>query len=137
MFFGIKTMIELEFRLNGVQKLRSIFSKLMGTDPIHEALQQSIQPFFSEIRNYEAPNVPSYQRTFSLMNSWKYEIKRTFSTASIKITSDNIAAPFVRGASTQARIHMGRWKTDEQITQAHSDRVIKAIDDAFIRRINV
>lgn len=129
-------MIDLSFKLTGTQKLRSLLSRLMGSDPIYDALSESGRPLFADVRNYEAPAVSSYQRTFALMNSWRYEVKRSFSSASIKITSENIAAPFVRGANTQAWMHKNRWRTDEQIAQAHNDRIVRAIDDAFTRRIN-
>jgi hypothetical protein len=128
-------MIDLSFSFTGMQKLKTLLYKLVGSDPLYDALQQSAAPLFADVRAYEASPL-SYERTYKLMNSWRYEVKKSLSSASITITSSVDYSPFVRGDKTQAWMHKGRWNTDREIAERHRARIMQNIDNAFSRRIN-
>lgn len=129
-------MIDLSFRINGIDRIKSIFSKLIGNDPIYDAFSEASGPLLEQMRAYEAPPVASYARSYQLMNSWRSQIKRNFSNVSISITSDARSSIFVRGKKSQAWMHRGRWNTDEQIAQAHIPNLVDAISTAYSRQIN-
>lgn len=129
-------MIDISYKLTGLQKLYSIFHSLVGSDPIVDAFDSTIPQLVADVRTYDAPPVPGYSRTMNLANSWKYNLKRSFSNASASITSSAPYSGYVRGSTTQAWMHRGRWRTDQQIAADHEHAIIDALENAFSRRIN-
>ena len=65
------------------------------------------------------PELPNqrYRRTYALRGSWR---KRRAGPTTMHIESMNVGyAPYVMGDGRQARIHQGRWNTDEQIARQY------------------
>lgn len=127
--------LELSYHLNGMQRLRSVFSSLWGSDPIYEALQAGQQRILQDLKTYPAGRGIRYNRSYALAASWTGMIERSSTDAKLRFQNAQWYSKFVQGQRTQAWMHRGRWKTDEQILKENESNFQRELENAFKRRI--
>lgn len=127
--------------------------ELIGDDEIVAALRQSPQivgqeakkasdasllMLVGDLKQYPpAPPASAYVRTMTLGRTWAAASpawKTTGSGFEGRIGNPTPYAPEVQGQGTQARVHRGRWRTDEDVIEGNYDR-IKAYFAAAAQRI--
>lgn len=122
MSFSIELIgnVELAARLDPA-RLESVISQAlpgMGAD-----VQRMAQVYPPELPNQR------YRRTFALRGSWR---QRRAGPTELHVESAGVVyAPWVQGAPTQARIHRGRWQTDEGIARAYEPTAQRQIERAI------
>ncbi len=109
---------------------------------IHRATDQALLALVPDLSHYP-PELPGqrYIRTGDLGEGWKDSQPQWVAIKSgFEGSIDNPVAygPDVQGHLTQAKIHSGRWKTDQQIVDKHAveteaiyDRALQEIVDAI------
>ena len=109
---------------------------------LHRATDQALINLVPDLAHYP-PELPRqrYVRTGDLGEGWTDAQPQWQSIASgFEGSIDNPVAygPDVQGHLTQARIHSGRWQTDQAIVEAHAleteaiyDKALQAIADAI------
>src|SRR5678816_4547319 len=112
-------MISVKFKSTDVKRLLK-----KSPDSLGRALEGAVNDIAAlalrELTEYpsEPPN-SSYTRTLTLMRSWAIERSGVLLQARAIVGSNENIAPynrFVQAAGEQARIHAGRWPTDESVS---------------------
>lgn len=122
-------MITIEFL--GEEQIQAIVKELSGDDWLKKPTNLSAALIQKELATYPPPPAGStYRRTGTLGRRWQFvtEIKPFRVVANVFNTTSY--APFVEGSMTQARIHQGRWPTDEQVVEESLEPVAELYADS-------
>lgn len=97
---------------------------------IETALEGAASLIRADIKTYPSPPAGSrYVRTGTLGRSWAQQVQRMQAI----IGNVTAYAPYVQGATEQAWMHKGRWKTTADVAKARAQDVKGLIEQALAR----
>ena len=74
-----------------------------------------------------------YDRTGKLGQAWTTSVRQTARETVGKVGNNIKYAKWVQAAATQAWMHVGRWRTDEQAIKQFEAKIVKRFRDAIER----
>lgn len=117
-------MANVEITITGVEDLQRKLEKLAGGKALEQATRDAAQVLVNDMRQYPAPPAKSrYIRTGNLGKRWTAKVTVSGDTALATIGNDVPYAPYVQSERQQARVHRGRWQTDEQVSKQDEGKV--------------
>ena len=83
--------------------------------------------------SFMAASYRGYKRTGKLGQRWANGKRVSTSANGIegKLTNNLKYAPYVQSAALQAKVHQGRWRTDEMAVNKHRGWIVQAFNDAI------
>jgi hypothetical protein len=69
-----------------------------------------------------------YRRTGTLGRRWTTRPIRTATMVGREVGNNTEYAPLVQSAAVQARVHRGRWLTDEAVIEREAPRIIRDVE---------
>lgn len=128
-------MISVRVRVRGIEE---ISKKLSGVPfgargaATEAAAKVLIGNQATGLQHYPAPRSgSSYIRTFLLRFGWK--VSAWGDGTSIRIRNEVEHAPYVQGNTTQAWMHVGRWRTVAKVITDNTAAMHRAINQAVAR----
>ena len=125
-------MAEIKTTFRGIDKLPTLVARIAAAKNFYKVARPIVDEWQETTvliaRKYPPPPPGSkYVRTFKLQNSWRMSPISGVGTIRASVYSNGTAnagygdyAPYVMGATKQASIHQGRWKTDKMIADETS-----------------
>lgn len=77
------------------------------------------------------PPTSTYRRTRNLGNRWETRVVATGGQIGAQVFNPVGYGPFVQGQETQARVHRGRWLTDEGALDMHRRDILDNVGRAL------
>ena len=98
----------------------------------------SLALLHSQLATYPAPpSGSSYRRTGTLGRSWVTPPPTETPDGLQGEIGNNVTyAPYVQSQERQARVHQGRWPTDEQVIAQNEARIREIFADAIQQALN-
>lgn len=119
----------ISIQIQGMEQLAQRLGKAVSAETLAAPLQRATERLRSRLATYPA-ELPGqvYQRTGNLGRGWAASVSGSEGTVSNRVSY----GPWVQGDKTQARIHRGRWLTDQQA----ADQEAPAIEADFQQAID-
>lgn len=105
-------------------------------DSLQRDVGDAMDAIAADAADYPPPTGGTYVRTGNLGHGWTdgNTLFQGGSTMLEAVRENSVAyAPYVQGAAEQARVHVGRWRTDEQLMDAWEARVAQMVEDGLDR----
>lgn len=119
-------------RITGIQQVNGNLNKLKNRSILRPPMAQSVQMLQRYMARYpSAPAGSSYTRTGTLGRRWVTRIKQTARGLLGEIGNNTPYGPFVQSERFQARIHRGRWQTDEDAIRENESAIIRFFERAL------
>lgn len=77
------------------------------------------------------PPASSYRRTGLLGRAWASRTLRRAAALTTEVANPTRYAPLVQSRERQARVHQGRWTTDEQALDMHARDIVDGVSRAL------
>lgn len=118
--------------LEGEEQIQAIVREISGDEWLKLPTEEAGATLQEELATYPPPPAnSSYVRTGTLGRRWASDTAvKPFRAVAI-VSNITSYAPFVQGDGTQARIHQGRWRTDVQIVDENTDKIVGFYLDAI------
>lgn len=125
-------MLDIQFTLIGEEQIAGIVRQISGDEWLKTPATLTGATLQKELATYPPPPAnSSYTRTGTLGRRWAADIGvKPFNALSI-VSNTTSYAPFVQGDDTQARIHQNRWRTDVQILDQNTEKIVGFYLDAI------
>ena len=125
-------MVEIEIR--GTDALIAKLGKVQATNVLRDPMQRAVLRIQRDMQEYPPQRVGStYRRTGTLGRLWTTRVQQNSGYLEGKVGNRVKYAPFVQSRQFQARIHRGRWQTDERVVNLNA-RIIVRDFEATIER---
>lgn len=127
----------VQIRIEGIDKLQAKLGKVMAAQTLRPPMQRSVYRLQRYMGRYPAqPASSTYRRTGTLGRRWTTEVTKGAGGGLIgKIGNNTTYGPWVQSSRFQARVHRGRWQTDEDAIKDNEDAIVSdfaaAIDKAL------
>lgn len=117
-------MVEVEIR--GVDALIAKLGKVQGTNVLRPPMQRAVLRIQRDMQEYPIQRVGStYRRTGTLGRLWTTRIQQSGQYMEGKVGNRVKYAPFVQSRQFQARVHRGRWQTDERVVNLNARTIVR------------
>lgn len=123
--------------VTGMPQIIRALRQITDVNQLRGAMEGASQLLLEEAKRYPSPPPGSqYVRTYALRDNWQYSKPNVSgNTIQSDIFNTTPYGAYVVGATTQARIHQGRWKTTEEIANEQAALVADVIEAAVERII--
>lgn len=120
--------------ITGIEELFRKLDRVQAIETLVPPMQRSVYRVVNAMADYPPPPAQSrYVRTGTLGRRWTSKTTRQSDGVTGTIGNNTSYGPFVQSKAFQARVHRGRWQTDEQVLtdnltaiQADFERAIQA-----------
>ena len=126
-------MVEIEIR--GTDALIAKLGKVQATNALRDPMQRAVLRIQRDMQEYPTQRVGStYRRTGTLGRLWTTRVQQNSGYLEGKVGNRVKYAPFVQSRQFQARIHRGRWQTDERVVNLNARTIVRDFE-ATIERV--
>ena len=126
-------MVEIEIR--GTDALIAKLGKVQATNVLRDPMQRAVLRIQRDMQEYPTQRVGStYRRTGTLGRLWTTRVQQNSGYLEGKVGNRVKYAPFVQSRQFQARIHRGRWQTDERVVNLNARTIVRDFE-ATIERV--
>ena len=102
--------------ITGIEELFRKLDTVIAIETLVPPMQRSVYRMVNAMADYPPPPAKSrYARTGTLGRRWTSKVARQSSGVTGTVGNNTSYGPFVQSKAFQARVHRGRWQTDEQV----------------------
>lgn len=127
----------MEIEIVGLEELMRLVDRVQSNAILRTPMISSLVLLRGQLAHYPAvtPN-SSYRRTGTLGRSWTHSVSEMADGLQGEVGTNVRYAPYVQSQERQARVHQGRWPTDEQVIRQNEARIRAIFADAVQQAIN-
>jgi hypothetical protein len=116
----------MSITVSGLNELYAKLDRVAALDILEPPMQRGVLRLEAYMKHYPSPPPQStYRRTGTLGRRWvTAPIARTGNTLIGKIGNNLGYAPYVQSRMLQARIHQGRWRTDQDAVRDNETAIV-------------
>ena len=127
-------MIDLKININGiddaVSQLKQDGANIL--EIVEKPIDRGAFRVEAALKVYPSPPAnSSYRRTGTLGRRWTTRPYRQAGLVGREVGNNTWYGPYVQSQQTQARVHQGRWSTDEQAIRRQTDSIIEDVRNAL------
>lgn len=123
---------DLEISIQGVDRLVAKFGRVQSIKILEPPMWRAVYRLQRTMATYPPPPPKSkYRRTGTYGRKWTVKVEGDNGSLTGKVGILLSYAPWVGSALFQARIHRGRWATDQQAVQIHRPAIVKDFNSAI------
>ena len=127
-------MVEIEIR--GTDALIAKLGKVQATNVLRDPMQRAVLRIQRDMQEYPTQRVGStYRRTGTLGRLWTTRVQQNSGYLEGKVGNRVKYAPFVQSRQFQARIHRGRWQTDERVVNLNARTIVRDFEATIERAL--
>jgi hypothetical protein len=124
-----------------IQGIDALIRKLDSMEQVNDVLNPPMQRAVLRLQRDMADYPParpgsSYRRTGTLGRRWTTEITRNGNGLIGKTGNNTSYGPWVQSKQFQARVHRGRWQTDEDVLERNRRRITDDFDATIQRELD-
>lgn len=129
----------MPIQIKGLDELIRKLGKAAAVETITPAMQRSVLRLQRRMQEYPPPlravSEGGYRRTGTYGRRWTTRVTTSSAGLTGKVGNNTRYGPFVGSQQFQARIHRGRWNTDDRMVKEESPAIVadfqRAIDQAL------
>lgn len=128
----------MQITITGIDELINRLGQAQSNDVLRTPMIAALALLQGRLATYPSPpENSSYRRTTTLGPSWNMGQPVSLAGGGIQgvIGTKLTYAPYVMGHGQQARIHQGRWPTEEQIAREEEGRIRALFADAISKAL--
>lgn len=116
----------VEVSIQGTDALIAKLGKVGATNVLRPPMQRAVLRIQRDMQEYPTQRVGStYRRTGTLGRLWVTKVYQEGAYLTGKVGNRVRYAPFVQSRQFQARIHRGRWQTDERVVNLNARTIVR------------
>ena len=116
----------VEVSIQGTDALIAKLGKVGATNVLRPPMQRAVLRIQRDMQEYPIQRVGStYRRTGTLGRLWTTRIQQSGQYMEGKVGNRVKYAPFVQSRQFQARVHRGRWQTDERVVNLNARTIVR------------
>jgi hypothetical protein len=128
----------MTIRIEGVDELIRKLGKVEGPAVLRKPMEEAVSLVQREMKVYPVARPESkYRRTKTLGRRWTRKVTQSPNGVTGIVGNNTTYAPWVQSSQFQAWMHQGRWTTDKQAIEMHTDTIVerfrRAIHNALAR----
>lgn len=118
-------MADVSIEIKGVGAMIAKLGKVQGTNVLRPPMLRSVLRIQRDMQEYPTQRIGStYRRTGTLGRKWTVRVQQNGPYLEGKVGNNTRYAPFVQSRQFQARIHRGRWQTDERVVNLNARKIV-------------
>lgn len=123
-------MATITVEVRGIEALRGRLD-VDGLGILQPVMSRAVIRVERAMKKYPTPpSDSSYVRTGTLGRRWTHEVQRGASEIRGVVGNNTQYGPWVQNEQFQARVHRGRWLTDEAALRAEAPRAVAEMEAA-------
>jgi len=120
--------------IKGTDALIAKFGKVQATNVLRDPMMRAVLRIQRDMQEYPTQRVGSlYRRTGTLGRLWVTKVYQEGAYLTGKVGNRVKYAPFVQSRQFQARIHRGRWQTDERVVNLNARTIVRDFEATIER----
>lgn len=127
-------MADFQITIKGIPELEAKLGRAAAVATIRPPMERAVRRIQADLAKYPSPPAGTkYRRTGTLGRRWTAEVRDGGLTG--VVGNNTPYAQWVEAAEYQAKVHQGRWPTDEEVLEKEKGAIVadfeKAIEDAL------
>ena len=121
----------MKLKLDGFDELRKKLGDFKALDVLTPPMQDAMIRLEGRMKQYPPQRPTKYIRTGVLGKRWVTKVERQGGRLVGSVGNNTTYAPFVQSAMFQAKIHQGRWQTDQIVMDEEQAAIIRDFERAI------
>lgn len=123
---------DLQISIQGIDNLVAKFGRVQSVKILEPPMQRAVDRLKSTMATYPPrPPKSKYRRTGTYGRLWTVKVEGDSGGLTGKVGIKLSYAPWVGSYRFQAKVHRGRWSTDQQAIQIHRPAIVKDFNSAI------
>jgi hypothetical protein len=127
----------MQIEIQGLEELIQRLDRVQVQNILLQPMTKAVIQLETAMKKYPNPPTKSqYKRTRVLGNSWTHEVTKNLGGVLGRVGTAIDYAPWVQSRRFQAKVHLNRWQTAEQVLEDRRSMIVADFNDAVKKALH-